>query len=246
MKFRNSFLKYIFDNSKIKTIILLQLIFNIIYPMHVATDFSYFSAYNTVENVPVFNLIIAFTILIVTLCTISLFDDYYPVIIRFKSKKEYLSELIKSVILVNLIVLIIGNAFLLISLLFSSNGIYIEKNYIYNISSLVYAIWVFIKKIIMFELLSVVYIYILKLVVKPFNVCLCIIWSGLLGFSSYYDKTVTSLSNIFIFYWDYFVQHRYISFTLEISTFVFYHCIYIFILSGIYYLIANKIKKISE
>ena len=62
--------------------------------MHVATDFSYFSAYNTVENVPVFNLIIAFTILIVTLCTISLFDDYYPVIIRFISKKEYLSELI--------------------------------------------------------------------------------------------------------------------------------------------------------
>ena len=116
----------------------------------------------------------------------------------------------------------------------------------YNISTLVYSIYVFIKKILLFEMISMFFL----LLNKNFNKNLSLIISTIITLSlfiaPYHDVYINSFKNFQIFFWDYFVFHKYSSFILEISFFGIYFCLNFYILYMLSIITIKKLKIIGE
>ena len=239
------FLKNIIDSNKIKILIVLMIVFNIIYiPAHSFSG-TFFDNFFVVDNSLGFNIVLIISILFATTTTISMFEEYDFIIIRCKTKKEYLKKLISFIVMINLILLITHYMIMIILLFLNSYG-FIVKKYIYGLPNYVYLIWSVIKKIIACEFLSVLFALVTKNVIKPYNVIINFVLCLLIFAYPYIDNEVTSLSNIFIFYWEYFVYHRYSSFVLEVSAFGFYHSLYAGLLLLMYHFTLKKMKNITN
>ena len=228
-------------NNNIRIAIIVMLFVNIFY-LTMDSGLHFFDMFFFIDN-STYNILALIYVLFITSTIINIYEKNYLLIMRLKDRQEYLREIIKYVVVANLIMIILNYLLLFILILIFSNGIIIEK-YLYGIPNYIYMFWLLIKKIFVLELISIVFLFVFKNVVKPFSIIINVVLCSLLFIVPYYDNTVKSLSNIFIFYGDYFVFHKYISFLTELSSFLFFHSIYSFMLYIMYLISIRKIKDL--
>lgn len=245
-RFKKEITLSILNSSKTKTIMLLMILLNIFYPTTIVYEYPFFDGYIIINNSAIYNCIIAILLLLSTINIITMSDTYTNIIIRYRNKKEYYKELVRNVLLVNIIIIIMNNLLLFINLALLSRGFQISDNYIYKMPNYIYMLWILVKKIIVFEMISCVYVFINRLIKFPINVLINLIICLLLWITTYIDNIVTSLKDIYIFYWEYFVFHKYITFNLEILCFIIYHGIYLIILIIMFRITIKKNNDILE
>lgn len=245
MKFDRIFVKNIINSNRTKILILLMIILNFLYVPMFLEENTFFENWFYVDNIIYYTIFLLIFILFSTVNIINNFDYCEFVIIRYKTKKEYLNKLIKNVLVINFILILVNYMLLFIILTFKSDGFIIE-NLLYNIPNYIYVIWLSIRKIITIELISLVFLFVAKLIDKPYNIFINLSLILLILLPGYKDKMVMSLSDMFIFYGDYFIYHRYNSFLLEIIIFCRYHIIYILLLILMYKFTLRKLKNITN
>ena len=240
MIINKNILFHIIESNKTMLIIIFMFILNFFVPILNLYDYYFFDGFIWTLTLGEYSLILTILLLISTYNVVSILSNYTELILRFKTKEEYFKTLIKYVIIINLIVIILNYLLLTSSCLLFSNGVVIKDDYINGTSNLYYMIWISVRQAIVLVLLSLVFLIVRISVKMPYNTIICLLFCIAIFIASYNDIIVTSLSKIFVFYYDYFRVHRYSSLLLEISCFTFYHCIYIFILYIVYKIILKK------
>ncbi|MEG1146086.1 MAG: hypothetical protein RRY22_02725 [Bacilli bacterium] len=211
-----------------------------------SANMEYLNAFINVNSLFTYNTLIVAVLLLSTLNTLKIYEDYRNIIIRYKSKKKYFIELIKIVLIINLIIVIINYILLFTGLNFFAkpiNSVIIPD---YGVSTIIYTIFIFVKKLLLFELLTIMFLIINKNLNKNLAIIISVIMVLCLFIAPYNDVYVNSFGKFQIFYWDYFVVHRYSSFILELSFFGIYFCISFFILYLLSLFTIKKIKVIGD
>lgn len=245
MKFNKNILYEIMNSNKIKIIIGLMFALNFFLPNMYSNNSYFYDSMVYLLSDGTYNLILILFMIISVYNTVSILNEYREMILRFNNKNEYFSTLIKYTLITNLIIIILNYLLLSSSCMILSDGFYVIDTFYNGVNSAIYMIWTIIKQIIILSLFGIVMLYLRILLKKPINLISSIILLLPISFSSYTDKLVTNLSQMFILYSDYSVYHRYSSLSLEISCFSIYHCIYILILIFIYYKILKKASLIN-
>lgn len=239
-------IKSITSSNRFALSLLVLILLNFFMIGKYSTNTDYLNAFIDVNNLFAYNFFVAIVLLISTLNVLHIFENYKNIIIRYKNKRKFFVELIKLVLILNFIIIIINYMLLFTGLNFFAGPIKITNINGYNITTLVYSIYVLIKKILLFEMLSMFFL----LLNKNFNKNLSLIISTIITLSlfmaPYHDVYINSFSNFQIFYWDYFVFHKYSSFMLETSFFGIYFCINFYILYMLSILTIKKLKIIGE
>lgn len=245
-KVNRQLILYILKSSKFKFILLALIILNFWFANFNGFRYHYFEGIVALSNLFMFNSTIAFLLILSTFNTINLFEEFSNVIIRYKNKREYLIELIKVVLIVNFVLLFINKILLITFLNFIGVDFVITKLYKYNILNITYAIYTTFRQIFVFELLSLVFLFIFKNLNKILALGINTFLALLLWMAPYNDEYVNSLSKMFIFIWDYIVTHNYASFSLEVAFTNIYCCILIVILYGLYKFTQKNMKTIGS
>ena len=244
--FNLEFTKKILSSNKSVLSILLLIATNFLLIPKYSANFEYIDAFISVNNLFIYNTIIAAILLLSTLNTIKIFEQNKILTIRFQKKEKYFLELLKTVLIVNLIVILLNFILLLTNLNFFANSLKIQNFVVYNIPNILYAVFIFLKKIFLFEFLSVIFLISNQKLNKNLSIIVSLVIVLLLFVAPYSDIYINSIFNIRLFYWDYFVYHRYSSFLLELSLTSIYFCgcfMVCYILSK--YIIKN-LKEIGD
>ena len=139
-------IKSITSSNRFTLSLLILILLNFLMIGKYSTNTDYLNAFINVNNLFSYNFIVAIVLLISTLNVLHIFENYKNIIIRYKNKRKYFVELIKLVLLLNFIIIIINYMLLFTGLNFFAGPIKNTNIDGYNISTLVYSIYVFIKK----------------------------------------------------------------------------------------------------
>lgn len=227
-------IKSILNSLQIKTLLSIIIIFNFIFVLVQSADFYAFDLFCHLNSMGSYNCFVALFMLYACNISLNIFNSYNNILIRYKDKKTYYKELVKCVLIVNFIICIVNFLVLLTNIFFFSDGVIILNNYANGVSSLVYFIWTFVKKIILYVIMSFLFLIIIKLLKKPYNIIASVFSCVILFLMPYNDRLVSSISKMFLFPFDYFVYHRYTSFMLEICIFSAYFSVIMLILYILY------------
>ena len=151
-------IKSITSSNRFTLSLLILILLNFLMIGKYSTNTDYLNAFINVNNLFSYNFIVAIVLLISTLNVLHIFENYKNIIIRYKNKRKYFVELIKLVLLLNFIIIIINYMLLFTGLNFFAGPIKNTNIDGYNISTLVYSIYVFIKKILLFEMISMFFL----------------------------------------------------------------------------------------
>lgn len=239
-------LRSIISSSRFTLLILILIILNFILPILYSANVEYLTAFINVNNHSLYNFFVALVLLFSTLNTLKIFETHKEIIIRYTDKKRYFNELTKTSIIANLIIILINYMLLLTVLNFYANPLKVTIIKAVGTTSLIYSIYFFVKKVLLFELLSIVFLLIDKNFSKNISLIISLILASCLAVTTYKDDYINTFSKFRIFYWEYFVYHRYSSFSLEISFFGIYFSI-VTVLVYIFYQVTSKnLKEIGE
>ena len=137
-------IKSITSSNRFTLSLLILILLNFLMIGKYSTNTDYLNAFINVNNLFSYNFIVAIVLLISTLNVLHIFENYKNIIIRYKNKRKYFVELIKLVLLLNFIIIIINYMLLFTGLNFFAGPIKNTNIDGYNISTLVYSIYVFI------------------------------------------------------------------------------------------------------
>lgn len=236
----NSIIKSILNSIQIKTILLILIIINFIFVISNSNDFYAYDLFCFLNSIGSYNFFILFILLLSCNVSLTIFNSYNTIYIRYNNKNEYFKVLIKNILIVCFIIIIINYIILLTNIFIFSNGVVIINNYANGTSSLIYFIWVFIKKVVLFIIYSFLFIIIFKIFKKPLNLLLGFINCIIIMCIPYNDVLIDSLNKLFLNPGDYFVYHRYSSLLLEICCFGVYFSIITIILILIYQFVKKR------
>lgn len=176
----------------------------------------------------------------------SIFESNQFYIIRFKNKKEYLIELVKTVLFSNLCTLLLNIILVLIGLnLFNeySSSVVVMG---YNISPWIYVIYIIIKFIILSSIISTISLYLFKIIDKKVVIILNIIFYIFIAATPYNDTIIDSIINIPLFMGTYFCGAVYSSFLFEILCFLLYSSVLIIIMKIMKNITLKRMKDVSK
>lgn len=176
----------------------------------------------------------------------SIFESNQFYIIRFKNKKEYLIELVKTVLFSNLCTLLLNIILVLIGLNvfneYSSSVVVMG----YNMSPWIYVIYIIIKFIILSSIISTINLYLFKIIDKKVVIILNIIFYIFIATTPYSDAIIDSIINIPLFMGTYFCGAMYSSFLFEIFCFLLYSSVLIIIMEIMKNITLKRIKDVSK
>ena len=135
-------IKSITSSNRFTLSLLILILLNFLMIGKYSTNTDYLNAFINVNNLFSYNFIVAIVLLISTLNVLHIFENYKNIIIRYKNKRKYFVELIKLVLLLNFIIIIINYMLLFTGLNFFAGPIKNTNIDGYNISTLVYSIYV--------------------------------------------------------------------------------------------------------
>lgn len=197
----------------------------------------FFSSILSIVNCQTFNMFMLFIITYNTIITFNIFNANYSYIIRLKDRRQYLTELMKTICFSNLLLLLFQWIFVFIVVLLSfkkSLGIEIIDNY--NINNCIYLLFAFIKNIILIEIIGLYCGLFLTRLNKNIVIFIFSISNiSLLNEFSYSGHIIDSYSKMPMFYGSYLSINNYSSFINEIH----YSLVYIVILVFILYILFN-------
>lgn len=176
--------------------------------------------------------IIVFITFLNTFNIYNVFSENINYIIRLKSKKNYLIELIKNIIFSNTMLLLVNLALILIGLNIFNKFDISSVYYYYNLPSIVYIIYLLIKQIIIINFLSVIIILLAKIMNEKISFLIGIaICAFILSSSFDAGLVINSIFKLPLFIGSYLLSYNYGSFVFEIICFIIYCLIlYIFII----------------
>lgn len=183
---------------------------------------------------PIFNIFMFAILFLNTLNICIMFNNSFSFyIIRLENKKKYIKELLKNVLLFNLMHLIIFFLLYFIVLFLLNSPIFTIHNYQnYDISNLLYLVFYLGRYVIISLIICLIstLLYVNFKLKAVFLLDISFITSFLLIMTK--DQIVSS---IFIFPWEYFTNIRFDNFSLEISSSI----LYILVLEIIMYVLYN-------
>ena len=243
-KLRNQFqiLNYIVSTNKFRTLFLISLILCIYGTIGLTSlDETYIDTVLTSFQFYIFNLFLFLILFLNTLSTCTIFNkEFSNYIIRLKSKKRYIIEMIKTALLLNifLFVLIFIIYFIFLNML-KLNNIKIVPFIHYKINNLTYLLF-YLFRYFIYSLLIMVITTIIYINFKE-KITLGISSLFLFGFLN--DKFNAKLVDTLILKpWPYFSTVWYKSFKAEIKLSVIYFLI-LLIITIILYFITLKNKR---
>ena len=168
-------------------------------------------------------------------------------IMRFNTKREYLQNLVKTILIANSIVFI---AILLtttfVFIVFIGPIIKISFNNFYNTYNIVYLLYFLIKIFLLSQILSILSVILCKIINKKIVLFLNILFYSI-SLGMYY--VIGSISSIKQMKWDitsYLSMIKYDSFDLEITIAIIYILIWIIICSIVFEIGYRNIKDIDD
>lgn len=177
---------------------------------------------------------------------LNLFDENTSLVVRFKSTKSYIIELIKNIIISNTIyficlIIVISTLMNLLNANFSIN--YIK---ILGTNDLIYMIFTIIKLYILMLLFSMSFLIIYKRINKIYSIILGFVFSCTLYPFSFNIYEIKNIVDIKLYIGNYFFDNSiYSSFKLQILSFIIVVIIYIIFLFILYKLYYKKTKRID-
>ena len=151
------------NEQKFKLEFLLIIITGIYGGCYLSLQSTYINGFITSITSYVFILLIYLILSINTFNTFSLLEQNYSYIIRFKDTKDYIKNIIKNIIFSNTIVFVIIITFLMIFLNLFTSDLGVTNIYQYNISNIIYLIFLLVKLYVIVMLMLVINVYVIKI-----------------------------------------------------------------------------------
>ena len=234
-------LNYFASTDRYKIILILTIILCLYGSFALGLNVTFTSSILNTFMFDIFNIFMFLILFINTLNICTTFDNEFSFyIIRLNNKKRYIKELLKNVLIFNILHLII---FFLIYFTIKCFMTYEPGSYTlyqnYNISNNLYLIFYLGRYII----LGLLFCVIESLIYINFKTKIVCIINSLFIMGFLLSSSSDIINNKFlIFPWSYFNNIKYSSFSME----VLYSCIYILILVIISFLLYNFIFKKKE
>lgn len=250
MKSKSNF-RYIYEiykNSINTSNFLLIFIFSIILAIYSVLTFAFKDGYITgflnvlFSGFPI--LIILLLVLANSINTYKIFEQNQFYIIRFSTKNKYLNELVKNVCFSNFCLLILNVILIMICL--NIFNITYPNIKIYQFQSPVYLIYIIIRLIVISQLLSIINIYLFKLINNKLIIGLNIILYALIIIFPYSRQMVDSLFNIPLFIGNYLTHTMYSSFLFEVCCFLLYCGLLILLISFLNKITLKYMEKVIQ
>ena len=251
MKLKNSFrcayeiYKQSLSTQKFALIFSMSLVLSIYGVLAIAFGFDYINGFINIISSGMYLACLFLIVLLNTYNVFNIFEKNQFIIMRYSSKKEYLSELIKSVcfsnfclVLLNLILIVIGLN------LFCENQVCSSvKNY--SIPGFIYLIYANMKLIVIVIIVSNVNILLLKIlnskVITILNVLLYIIIAGM-PISG--GVVISEIWQLPLFIGSYLKYQLYSTFSFEMICFILYISIQSIIITVLYNLVLKSMKAV--
>ena len=247
MKFIKEQFNYYIKSDRFKFIVGIMIIFSLFITMYVTTEYSYINSILYTFTDTIVLIFIISTFLMNTINTINLFDKNEEYIIRYKTKKTYLKNLLKRILINNFFLFFIQIVLLILLLIvFNRNGIIIDKIGGYSVTNLTYTIFYVLRTFVIIQIFSIIsallYKIGLKIVMWLFNIgiFLCIITVPIRQ-----DYIIDSYSKAFINPGEYLQVQQYKNFGFELEISFLYIIGWIIITYIIYLISIKKVKQIG-
>lgn len=227
------------NSYKFKAIFLILVILSIYGVFDIAIRTGFFYGLYMIYNNQWVIAILLFCLFVNTLNICELYKKNYSIIIRNKTKKEYLKEISKIIIITNTIVILMSFMITCIFLFFKYAGDFSVGNTINGVNILFYTIYHFIRFIIISSLLSLLIFYCWKFLNSFFSFLISIILSLSLVISPISLEIVTHFKMFFGYY---LLAPRFENITLDIQ-FSLLTIIIIMIIDLVLFQIINYVKR---
>ena len=200
-------------------------------------------------NVFTGSIYVAGILLILLLNTSNLFgifesNPFY--IIRFKTRKQYLIELVKTVLFSNLCTLLLNIILVVIGLNIFNKYDSTVTVMGYNFSPWIYITYMIIKFIILSSIISIITVFLFKILNKRIVIILNIILYIFIAATPYSATTITSITNLPLFIGTYFMKTSYSNFLFEILCFLLYGGILFVIVEVMKNIVLKRMKDVSQ
>lgn len=209
---------------------------------------NYIPAIFSILNNKIFIIFMLFICLMTTINTYIHFNSSNYYIIRLKSKKEYLRELINNTIFNNLITLIIQLIMILICLnIFCSSGLGISVMANYNILNIIYLLFFIIRTFIILLFVSVINCMLFNIINKNIILIINALYYASIVCSSFiFNIGNADNQNMKWQLLDYLTIQPYNSFFSEVYYSIFYITILITIIHIVFRYTEINIKQVGE
>lgn len=239
-------IKYYLNNNVLKLIMALSFILNLYGTSYLSANRDYLQGLLTIFANGYYGCCLLGLIMINTINVVSLYEQNYFYIIRFKNRKIYLKELINNVIVSNTIVFLLNFIIMLIGLNLFSNGLYIGEVYNYGINNIIYVIYYLFRAVVIFNIIAVICVLFMKLIGRNATTILIVILCSAFIFTP--DETlypINSLRETRVFIGDYLMLYRYSNFPFEIFCSTIMLAVSIAIIYLLFYIVNKRKKRIG-
>lgn len=252
LKYYNANFCYYANSQKFKFLFVLMIIISLYCSSALTyvdgSYLNYIPAIFSIFNNKVFIIFMLFICLMTTINTYIHFNSSNYYIIRLKSKKEYLRELINNTIFNNLVTLIIQVIMILIGLnVFCSSNLGISVMENYNILNIIYLLFFLIRSFMILLFVSVINCILFNIIHKNVIFVINALYYASIVCSAY----ILNIDNLAIqnMKWqllDYLTLQSYNSFFSEVYYSVFYITILITIIHILFRYAVINIKQVGE
>lgn len=216
-KFLKENIKYFLERPTLKFIIFLAIFLNLYGTCYLASNQDYIQGILMIFSNGYYDCFLIGVFVVNTFDIVAIYEKNYSYIIRFENHKMYLRELIKKVIIGNIILFLTNLIIMLICLNIFSGNLFVGEVYNYGINNIIYLVYYLIKVIIVLNIIAVITVLIMKLFGKNMsfivNIILCSVFVFIPNETLY---TINSLKDIRLFIGDYMNLYRYSNFPFEI------------------------------
>ncbi len=194
---------------------------------------------------PLFQLLVMIVLYISSLNTLKIFDTKFSIILRYKNKKQYLSNLLTYITLINLVLYIFSILSMLIVLMVAFLGrISFTQFPYYQMPFFVYNIFSVFKYFIIINLLCIICILLHKSLNKVFGIVSFALILILKEGYPYSIDVITNFKQVKLFFGYYLYPFQYSNFSLEVCA-MFLQIIILLIICNIIFFFMNKYNKIN-
>ncbi len=248
MQWKNKYLinnlVLVFDSSYFKISILIAALLSI-YAGYLSSGLSYLGSFNLILSHYAFIPFgIFLPLLIVTIIIYNFFEKSQFIISRFETRKKYLKELIKNIVIINLCVYTLIMLLIIISLnFFPKQGLGLEYNGLYATNNLIYLIFLIFKVFMVSQFLNIITILLSKLIDIKIPLILNVILYGIIVSGIFYSGfPVNSVMNMPLILSNYIIGGYYDSFNLELICTIIY-LTFLLLICYLFFLFTKKYYK---
>lgn len=232
-------IKFHISSKKFIFVFLILILLNLYAGIIISANATYIDSFITSFQMPYYLSFFFGIIFINSYIVITDFDSNNARIIRYKSKRVYIKELLKSVFWNNIVVYLISLLMLTIVVnLFNTNGFEIHNYYGYNVSNLVYFIYTILK----IPFLILIMTLINTLVYKFANMIALLLFNAYIMISFFNNQVnhISTLSDLKFNLTNLMTPNIYNTFGYEAAFFMLYTSTVLLILYIIYVLVTKR------